>query len=227
MVSRINKLVQKLEEEHEMKRRSEFNLLQYQINPHFLYNTLDTINWMAIGSGNKDISRIVTKLASFFRLGLSNGNEEVSVRNELNHVECFLSINKIRYNNSFDYRITVDPNIAEVKICKMLLQPIVENTLKYGINKNKCGGEILVSATQINERDIELCVQDNGRGMSDEAIECLLDHINQEKVEYEQDGGFGLYNVNRRLKLYYLDKYSFTVENRVEGGLKTTIRINE
>lgn len=223
MAERINEQMLKIEEDNRQKRRLEINMLEYQINPHFLYNSLDFINWMACKAGNKEISEMVVALARFFRVGLSNGREFYKVRDELDHAKQYLLINQLRLKDCFRFELQADPAIADYYTIKILLQPVVENAIKHGIDKNKKDGIIRISAFQM-EGDIIFEVSDNGNGIGKDrlkAIQALL--ANHSQVYMDSGNGFGLYNVNMRLWMQYGEQYGVTLESSEESG--TTVRI--
>lgn len=223
MAEKINDQMGKIEEDNKQKRLMEINMLEYQINPHFLYNSLDFINWMAQKSGNEDISEMVVALARFFRVGLSKGKEYYTVKDELDHVRQYLLINKLRFKDCFRFEIEADPDILMYSTIKIILQPAVENAIKHGINKYKTDGLIRVSAKKVEEA-IVFEVSDNGDGIGNEKLEfiqkMMVDHT---QLDGDSGNGFGLYNVNMRIWMQFGDGYGVTIENADQAG--TTVRI--
>lgn len=225
MAEDINSLLDKITEEHKQRRLMELNILEYQINPHFLYNSLDSINWMAKASGNKDIEDLVCALAKFLRVGLSKGKELYKVKDELEHVRQYLVINKIRFKDCFNYEIQADDDVLEYSTVKIILQPIVENAIKYSINKRSTDGFISVTA-QKEEHTLMFQVSDNGPGIQKERLQAihniLADHT---QMDTEPESGFGLYNVNQRIWLHFGDGYGITLESDAAYGTTVQVRL--
>ncbi len=185
-------------EEQKQRQMLEYKVLQEQITPHFLYNTLDAIIWAAEGGDDEAVITLVTSLSSFFRTSLSQGVDFVTVSSEIQHVKSYLAIQQMRYSDVLGYEIDVDENLNERLILKLLLQPLVENSLYHGIKHTRERGKITVSVKK-EEGGVRFSVTDNGIGMKPEELGELrlsLKHGSAEK-------GYGLFNVNRRLKLYY------------------------
>lgn len=225
MAEDINSLLDKITEEHKQRRLMELNILEYQINPHFLYNSLDSVNWMAKASGNKDIEDLVCALAKFLRVGLSKGKELYKVKDELEHVRQYLVINKIRFKDCFNYEIQADDDVLEYSTVKIILQPIVENAIKYSINKRRTDGFISVTA-QKEEHTLMFQVSDNGPGIQKERLQAihniLADHT---QMDTEPESGFGLYNVNQRIWLHFGDGYGITLESDAAYGTTVQVRL--
>lgn len=222
MANHINGLLEKNEEENKLRRITELKVLEYQINPHFLYNTLDSINWMAQKNGQSDISTLTAALARFFRLGLSKGKEIYTLKDEMEHVQNYMIISKIRYKDSFEFVLDMDPSILEYKTVKIILQPLVENALKHGINKNDTKGIISLIGRKIEE-DIVLKVVDNGKGMEQEQVEYLNESITEMKDVSAESSGFGLLNVCQRIKLNFGSNYGISIVSRLGEGTIVTI----
>ncbi len=226
MANEIRTLLDRIEEAHLQQRKLELNMLEYHINPHFLYNTLDSINWMAQKSGNTDISEIVTALARFFRIGLSHGKEVVKISEEIDHAYYYLTISKIRYKDCLNFEIDVDDSILEYKTLKIILQPIVENAIKYGIYKNRKDQLIQIKGHWgQNEDEIILEVIDNGKGMSREKLYAVKQAIYDQTENGFYSGGIGLKNVNQRIRLYYGESYGLNIESEPGKGTRVIIRI--
>ena len=173
MARRIRKLMNDIVAEHESKRRSEFDTLQSQINPHFLYNTLDIIVWMIENEKQSEAVKVVTALARFFRISLSKGKSIIPVKDELEHVRNYLMIQHMRYKNKFTYDIEADEDVLELASLKLMLQPLVENAIYHGMEFMDGDGEILVRAWR-REDDLYMSVSDNGLGMTQEQVERLF-----------------------------------------------------
>ncbi len=222
MAGDIERLMAGIEEEHRRRQLSELQVLEYQINPHFLYNTLDSINWMAQRAGQKEISAVVTALARFFRLSLSRGRETYRVQDELDHVSAFLSISQMRYPDTFTFVFDVDPALLGRHTLKIVLQPLVENAVKHGIDKRSSGGIIRVEGRSVSG-ELEWVVADNGKGMSDDRRETLTRRLASADPEPGTDpDGFGLVNVHHRIQLNYGTRYGLSLES--EPGEGTRVR---
>jgi two-component system sensor histidine kinase YesM len=222
MASDITGLLARIDEEHRRRQLSELQVLEYQINPHFLYNTLDSINWMARRAHQDEISAVVTALARFFRLSLSRGRETYRVRDELDHVKAFLSISLMRYPDCFACEYDLEESILDRHTLKIVLQPLVENAIKHGIDKKARGGIIRIVGRAVTG-GLEWQVVDNGKGMGPEALEALTQRLAAGEVSDEGPGGFGLVNVSHRIQLNYGGAYGLTVESH--RGLGTVVRV--
>lgn len=206
-----------------LRQTAELRLLQEQINPHFLYNTLDSIVWLAEGGNKQQVVEMTADLSVFFRTVLSGGNDYITVKEEESHIRSYLKIQKIRYENILDYVIRIDPEIEEQVILKMTLQPIVENALYHGIKNKRGGGRITIRGYGEGER-IVFEVEDNGIGMDAEDLEELKKKLRGEKSRLDsRNGGFGLNNVAQRIQMYYGDRSEITITSRKEEG--TCVRI--
>ncbi len=216
MVYKIKRLMEQVVEEQKLLRKSEMKALQAQINPHFLYNTLDSIMWMAESGDQQNVVKMISALARFFRLSLSGGREAIGVEDELKHVETYLIIQKMRYNDQFDYEITFDEAALQCKTLKIVLQPIVENAIIHGVGNLPYKGMIHIHAGIRDDR-LVFEVKDNGFGMSPEKMERILEEKPSTK------SGIGVYNVNQRIQLMYGQEYGLHFESRPDEG--TTVRI--
>jgi len=198
MSEQIEILLEQRIEEQKQVQMMEHKVLQAQIRPHFLYNTLDAIIWAAEADNVSDVITLVTSLSSFFRISLSHGIDYIPIFDEIEHVRNYLVIQQIRYSDVLSYEINVDEGLPNKKILKLLLQPLVENALYHGIKNTRERGRIIVSISMEGEK-IRFSVTDTGIGMTPERLEELVNDINHGSGEK----GYGLFNVNRRLKLYY------------------------
>ncbi|MFF2091545.1 sensor histidine kinase [Paenibacillus sp. NPDC058174] len=220
MVVRIEELMNQVVQEQEFKRKSELSALQSQINPHFLYNTLDSIIWMAEGKKSEEVVLMTSALAKLFRASISRGQELVSIRTEIEHVANYLTIQKMRYTDKLDFRIDVEPGIMQYRTLKVLLQPLLENAIYHGI-KNKVGtGEIIVSGFQ-SEGSIWFRVSDNGVGMSEDALRTVLE---PRKSDHESKG-VGVVNVHERIQLYFGKEYGLFYDSTPGEGTTVLVRI--
>ncbi|WP_409341515.1 sensor histidine kinase [Paenibacillus sp. MBLB4367] len=225
LIHRVRSLMEQTYKAQVLEREAQLRALQAQINPHFLYNTLDTINWIAIGHGNHDISKMIDSLAKYFRLSLNKGKDVMSVADELNLAQVYLDIQKSRFLNSFEYRIEPDPDVLDYIVPKLTLQPIVENALLHGIRKMKTQfGTILIRAYR-EENELILIVSDNGIGMEEERAQRLLV---EPQLQTRPDGSgssYGLYNVNERIKLFAGDTSGLSISSRLGAGTSVSVRI--
>lgn len=220
MIDKINELLEQVKTEQGRLRKAEFELLQSQINPHFLYNTLDTIVWLAEAGEQKKVVDMVGSLSDFFRTSLNQGKDMVSVKEELQHSRSYLEIQQVRYQDILQYEIQVPEPLFCYLIPKITIQPLVENALYHGI-KNKRGiGKIIITGKR--EKDyFVLIVEDNGAGMSRERLEAVRKGMNQ-KSQTEKDI-YALYNVNERIRLNFGQKYGLSIASVLGEG--TTVQV--
>ena len=217
MMDRIRNLKEQVIEEQEDKRKYELQALQAQINPHFLYNTLDSIIWMA-ETNDSNIVAMTEALAKLFRISLNKGNEEISLERELEHVKNYLIIQSMRYADKFTYEISVDPGVERCRTIKLILQPIVENCIYHGIKKKRGTGKITIRAYR-REQNLIIEVSDDGCGMPKEICRKILsDEIESEKIS---GSGIGVKNENARLQLRFGKKYGLSYSS--EEGVGTTV----
>lgn len=206
--------------EQNERRKSELDVLQSQINPHFLYNTLDLITWMIEGEKNEEAAFMITQLAKLFRVSLSKGHTIISIRDELQHAQSYMNIQKIRYKNKFEVVFDIDPEILDHCVVKLVLQPILENAINYGIREMDGCGIINVCGKKADDRII-LSVSDNGMGIPDDEIGFLLKDTNRIR---KRGSGVGLVNVNNRIKILFGGQYGLYIESELDEG--TTVYIN-
>ncbi|WP_391204363.1 cache domain-containing protein [Psychrobacillus sp. L4] len=218
MTHKIEKLMQEITEKEKHLRSSEISALHSQINPHFLYNTLDTIVWMAEFNNSEKVIEITKALAQFFRLSLSGGNELTTVEYELEHVKQYLFIQKERYGEKLAYNFNCDDSLLNLEIPKIIVQPLVENALYHGIRGLNKQGHIQVSAVESGE-DILLTVKDNGEGFDVTKIDMKA----TDKIA--KLGGVGIKNVDQRIKLYYGKDYGITIDSTLGSGTTIIIKI--
>jgi two-component system sensor histidine kinase YesM len=226
MIGRIRELLNAKVKEQENLKKAELKALQAQINPHFLYNTLDTIVWMAEAKKTDQVIEIVRALSSFFRIALSKGKDWISIRQEIEHVRSYLAIQKMRYRDILDYKIEVDEDLLDATILKLTLQPLVENALYHGIKNKRNGGTIIVRAQRIGTDLVRLEVQDDGVGFTPYKLAQIRTMLNDDSDEVSsKEGGFGLENVNKRIKLYYGKQYGLYVQSEYLEGTQVVARI--
>lgn len=222
MAMKLQQQVDRIRQEQENLRNMESKLLQAQINPHFLYNTLDTIIWLIEGNKNKEAIDIVVSLSEFFRVVVSKGRDFISIREEEIHIKSYLKIQQSRYYDILDYEIAIQKDLYQYQILKLSLQPLIENSLYHGIKLLRARGKIKVTGEKIGE-EIYFRVQDNGIGMEEEEVVVLRNSI--ELPGSEQSTGFGLGNVNKRIKLNYGSKYGVDIQSKKGEGTTISIRI--
>ncbi|WEK54848.1 MAG: sensor histidine kinase [Candidatus Cohnella colombiensis] len=204
MLTKINDLLQLTEKQEKQKWEAELRILQAQIKPHFLYNTLDTIHWMARKQGAEDVSEMVEALSKLFRIGLSKGNEFIPLAEEFDHIRSYLQIQKLRYKDKLKYTLDLDSRIAHLPVLKVILQPIVENAIYHGIKERRGPGNITVTGMRLDDR-IHLSVSDDGVGMNEQTLVQIRGRLNNPlNAQAETNGsGYGLANVQARIKLTY------------------------
>ena len=220
MTQRIHELMAQNIREQEAKRKSELKALQSQINPHFLYNTLDSIIWMAEGKKNEEVVLMTASLARLLRQSISNEDELVSIGQEIEYARGYLTIQKMRYKDKREFWIEVEPSILNIRLIKLVLQPVIENAIYHGLKYKESRGLLLVKGFMKNGNAV-LQVIDDGVGMDQET----LDHIyERHKVDYHSNG-VGIYNVQKRLQLYYGNEYGIVYESKPGEGTTATITI--
>jgi len=207
--------------EQESKRKSELDALQAQINPHFLYNTLDSIIWMIENENYDGAIIMVTALARLFRISLSKGKNIITVRDEIEHARNYLTIQNIRYKNKFTYSIETDEKTLDFASIKLIVQPLIENAIYHGMEFMGGDGEILVK-TYTKENDLYIDVIDNGLGMLQEVADTLL--TTESKVE-KKSSGIGLKNVNERIQLYFGKSYGVKIYSEPDEGTRISIHM--
>lgn len=247
MITQIGKLLRLTELQERQKREAEFRSLQAHIKPHFLYNTLDTIQWMARKEGVEEVAGVVDSLAKLFRIGLSKGNDIITLAEEIEHIQSYLVIQKTRYKDKLNYTLDVDPELRGYWVLKLMLQPLVENAIYHGIKERRGPGHIRIEAKR--ERGLlAFRVSDDGKGMPPEVLEELRRSLEEELADQPPDGGFGspggadvpegpggkgtkerertgygLLNVQARIRLTFGDAYGLHIDS--EAGRGTTVTI--
>ena len=221
MIEKIKNLINLVYVEQKRKREAELKILEEQIKPHFLYNTLDTIQWMAQEHGAKDIIDIIKALTSLFRIGLNKGKEQVKIKDELKHIESYLTIQMARYEDKLSYNISYEETILEYSVTKIILQPIVENAIYHGIKAKRGKGHISIDVKKIDNK-IVFTVEDNGAGMTMERLEEINKIITGKEGSYNNKG-FGVFNVNERIKLSYGEEYGLKIYSKKNEGTKVEI----
>ena len=219
MAGRLQNLIDENRREQENLKKSELRTLQAQINPHFLYNTLDAIVWLAEAGSNKEVIHITSALSDFFRISLSQGRDFITLADEIKHLTGYLTIQKIRYRDILDYEIDIPEELYNASVLKLMLQPLVENALYHGIKHRRGRGMIRINGFREGER-IVLTVRDNGAGMTPERLSQVRMSLRAEKPG---EMGYGLFNVNKRIQLYYNQPQGIWIDS--EEGIGTCITL--
>jgi two-component system sensor histidine kinase YesM len=215
MISKINQLLNKIIKDENLKRQTELNLLMSQIKPHFLYNTFDTINSLALSGENRTIYEMIKALGKFYRTSLNNGKDIITIKEEIKTVQNYLIIQKIRYKNMFDVEYDLDPNCNDFKILKLVLQPLVENAIYHGIRNKKDKGIMKIS-TYVEKEKAVLTLEDNGCGMDDLQVKNIIEN---------KTTGIGVRTTKERLRMFYGEEYEFIVESKKNIGTKIIIKM--
>ena len=221
MIEQISILLDRVRDEEESLRKTELELLQAQINPHFLYNTLDTIVWLAEGGDQEKVVSMVGSLSDFFRTSLGQGKDVVTVKDEIKHVVSYLEIQQVRYQDILDYSVDIPEEIHDCLIPKITIQPLVENALYHGIKNKRGKGLITVTGVRENS-NIFIYVTDNGMGMTKERLDQISDKIN--KVS-DEDDIFGLNNINERIRLKFGSRYGIHIESVYGEGTTASVML--
>ncbi|EET59788.1 HAMP domain protein [Marvinbryantia formatexigens DSM 14469] len=224
MVERIGNLVEDIRVEQLNLRSMELKLLQAQINPHFLYNTLDTIVWLAEANQTEQVVMMVTALSDFFRTTLSKGRDYITVQEEESHIRSYLKIQQFRYQDILDYEIDIPEEMHHYQILKLTLQPLVENALYHGIKNKRGKGRILVTGYLESGRMVFL-VQDNGQGMTGERLAQVQREMNKNETDTGDPSGFGLFNVVQRIKLNYGAQYGIWISSTFMEGTEVRVEL--
>ena len=215
MVRKLSALINEVYESKLKEKEYEMKALQAQINPHFLYNTLSLINWKAIENGSDDISRITLSLSTFYRTSLNKGKNIMCIRDEIDNMKSYMDIQLIMHDNEFDAVVDVDENIMDYKTLNLILQPLIENAIDHGIDINEnVRGKITITGREY-DKEIELVVEDNGVGMDEQQVE---------KILTKDSKGYGVRNVNERIKLFFGDEYALKIHSVIGVGTKVIIR---
>lgn len=224
MVERIGNLVEDIRVEQLNLRATEQKLLQAQINPHFLYNTLDTIVWLAEANQTEQVVMMVTALSDFFRTTLSKGRDYITVQEEESHIRSYLKIQQFRYQDILDYEIDIPEEMYRYQILKLTLQPLVENALYHGIKNKRGKGRIRVTGCLESGRLVFL-VQDNGQGMTQERLAQVQREMSKNQADSKDPSGFGLFNVVQRIKLNYGAQYGIWISSIFMEGTEVRVEI--
>lgn len=216
MIDKISELIRTVQIQEKSKRKAEIEILQAQIKPHFLYNTLDTIQWMALEHDAQDIVDLVENLTNMLRIGLNRGNEIITVGMEIKHVESYLMIQKTRYEDKLNYEIHVDNDLLSYRMIKLILQPLVENAIYHGIKEKRGQGLIRIMGHLENNR-MHFQVIDNGIGMTPDKLEQINDLLKKDDIK-SNEIGYGIFNVNSKIRLNFGDEYGLTFHSTYGVG---------
>ena len=222
MAEKLRIMISQIKEDERKMRHAELRLLQEQINPHFLYNTLDTVVWLIEGNELEKAVNIVVSLSEFFRLVLSRGQEFITIQEEELHIRSYLEIQQVRYSDILKFDISIDPELYQYKILKLTLQPLVENSLYHGIKYKRAEGRIEVIGTREGNL-IRFLVRDNGVGMEEQELLKLREEIMKPCQETEK--GFGLANVNERIRMNFGPQYGMQIDSVKYKGTCVSITI--
>jgi two-component system sensor histidine kinase YesM len=220
MTRKIQELMEQNVLEQKLKRKSELRALQSQINPHFLYNTLDSIIWMSEGGKNQEVVLMTSSLAKLLRQSISNEDEIVTIASEIGYTKSYLTIQKMRYKDKLEFEIVLEDEVMKESIVKLVLQPLVENAIYHGIKYKDGKGLIKISGFR-QEQDIIIRIEDNGKGMDEETLK----HVFDRKESNSHSNGVGINNVNNRLKLYYGSRYGLAYDSKLSEGTIVEVRI--
>ncbi|AZS17486.1 cache domain-containing sensor histidine kinase [Paenibacillus lutimineralis] len=237
MLAQIKRLLRQVNEEQRLKREAELRSLQAHIQPHFLYNTLDTIQWLARKDGAYEATEVVESLSRLFRIGLSRGKEIIPLADEFEHIRSYLMIQKTRYKDKLNYSIDIEPELMNLFVIKLILQPVVENAIYHGIKERRGPGFISIRATA-EEGMVVIRIEDDGNGMTEDKLSLLRTQLDQVgKTDYmqptpqekgEEEGGplksYGLRNVQERIRLSYGEPYGISIDSQWKSGTVVTIR---
>ncbi|MCR5756217.1 MAG: sensor histidine kinase [Acetatifactor sp.] len=233
LIAELNENIEELREEKEtvrlvqlQKRKAELKALQAQINPHFLYNTLNAITWQATDSNVPEIAVLSNSLGKFFRISLSGGREIITLSQELEHVENYLKIQGIRYKDKLQYTLDIEEGVEQLYTIKLILQPLVENAIYHGIKPKDSVGHIRIQVRRSNaeeQQTLHICVEDDGLGIEPQRLAAIQAGLSSGQIK--QDDGYGIYNVNERIKLYYGMVYGLFIDSTYLSGTKATIII--
>jgi two-component system sensor histidine kinase YesM len=227
MVSRIKDLIVS-EYEADVKRKdAELKALEAQINPHFLYNTLETMNSIAYLKGVPEIATITRSLSQLFRYSIDSTKKQVTIADEIFYTTNYINIQKIRYGDTFKVIYRIDAALMEYKVIKLIFQPLIENALIHGLESLKSGGVIVVGAKLVSDQTLVIEVVDNGVGIMPEKLAAIHKSLSgsSDDVSYKITRSIGLANVHFRVRHFYGKKYGLTIANNSEGGVKVTLTI--
>lgn len=220
MVANTKQLLKAVEQEQSDRYRAQFQVLQNQIKPHFLYNTLDTLQWKALDYGADELAQLITALSGFFRVGLSAGQDFIPLKREFEHVGHYLTIQQYRYADILHYELSLPPTLGDALVSRLLLQPLVENAIYHGIKPKLAPGTIRIFA-RTAAATLELVVEDDGVGMDSVALAQLMAKLDRPEAAHS----VGLHNIQQRLKLIYGSGYGLHITSQPGAGTTVTVRL--
>lgn len=224
MAEKIKELIDENIREQQNFQKAQMKALQAQITPHFLYNTFDTIIWLAESMKTDEVIKITKAFSNFFRISLSKGREWLTVEQEIEHIKSYLTIQKIRYRDILDYSISFDEELKDYKVLKLILQPLVENAIYHGI-KNKRGRGILNVNLKKEENRLHFSVSDNGIGMTEEKLNIIYNELNSKSNTENLKTVYGLFSVQKRLELYYNENIKLLIESEYGNGTVVSFKV--
>ena len=224
MSSQLLELISSVTEKERQSNYLELQTLIYQINPHFLYNTLDSINMLARKNDDIQVALMVTNLSRLFRLSLNRGRDVITVREEMMQVTYYLKIQKFRFEEQLDWNINFDDEILEYRMLKFIMQPLVENAIYHGIKSKNEYGKLTIRGYK-DKNMLIFVIKDTGKGMDEDTLTKLYQRINEKKRDEKEKRGYGIWNVNQRIKLYYGEQYGLQIDSIVDKGTSIYIKI--
>ena len=224
MSSQLLELIRSVTEKERQSNYLELQTLIYQINPHFLYNTLDSINMLARKNDDIQVALMVTNLSRLFRLSLNRGRDVITVREEMMQVTYYLKIQKFRFEEQLDWNINFDDEILEYRMLKFIMQPLVENAIYHGIKSKNEYGKLTIRGYK-DKNMLIFVIKDTGKGMDEDTLTKLYQRINEKKRDEKENRGYGIWNVNQRIKLYYGEQYGLQIDSIVDKGTSIYIKI--
>lgn len=224
MSSQLLELISSVTEKERQSNYLELQTLIYQINPHFLYNTLDSINMLARKNDDIQVALMVTNLSRLFRLSLNRGRDVITVREEMMQVTYYLKIQKFRFEEQLDWNINFDDEILEYRMLKFIMQPLVENAIYHGIKLKNEYGKLTIRGYK-DKNMLIFVIKDTGKGMDEDTLTKLYQRINEKKRDEKENRGYGIWNVNQRIKLYYGEQYGLQIDSIVDKGTSIYIKI--
>lgn len=224
MSSQLLELISSVTEKERQSNYLELQTLIYQINPHFLYNTLDSINMLARKNDDIQVALMVTNLSRLFRLSLNRGRDVITVREEMMQVTYYLKIQKFRFEEQLDWNINFDDEILEYLMLKFIMQPLVENAIYHGIKSKNEYGKLTIRGYK-DKNMLIFVIKDTGKGMDEDTLTKLYQRINEKKRDEKENRGYGIWNVNQRIKLYYGEQYGLQIDSIVDKGTSIYIKI--
>ena len=223
MTVKVRELIREVTEAQENQKNAEIRALEAQINPHFLYNTLDSINWMAIEKEEYEISKMIRNLGVILRYSVNKSNQIVTIRELADWLEKYISLQQMRFNDAFAYRLNIDEETYDRKVYKLLLQPFVENAIIHGFKEMESGGLLQIDIMPAqHDPGIVIIIEDNGKGMPQDMLKCYND---REEAIKDEGRSIGLHNAFSRMNMYYGKKASWNVSSMEGMGTVITLRI--